>query len=109
MFGLVGPRNGFIPYEARSPDKPQTPSGAFKFPNLARSGEGIRQRVNYGSFVLGQNRKFQPGGMIPKVSSCIQALSGGVKKTHIVDARIPHALLLEIFTDRGIGTQILKE
>jgi acetylglutamate kinase len=48
------------------------------------------------------------GGMIPKVSACIAALNGGVKKTHIVDARIQHALLLEIFTDRGIGTQILK-
>ena len=49
------------------------------------------------------------GGMIPKVSSCIEALIGGVKKTHIVDARIQHALLLEFFTDQGIGTQILKE
>jgi acetylglutamate kinase len=48
------------------------------------------------------------GGMIPKVQSCIDALKAGVKKTHIVDARIPHALLLEFFTDKGIGTQILK-
>ncbi|VAX35064.1 Acetylglutamate kinase [hydrothermal vent metagenome] len=48
------------------------------------------------------------GGMIPKVVSCVEALNGGVKKTHIVDARIQHALLLEIFTDKGIGTQILK-
>jgi len=47
-------------------------------------------------------------GMIPKVSACIEALNGGVKKTHIIDARIPHALLLEFFTNRGIGTQILK-
>ena len=48
------------------------------------------------------------GGMIPKVNACVEALNGGVKKTHIIDARIQHALLLEIFTDRGIGTQILK-
>jgi acetylglutamate kinase len=47
-------------------------------------------------------------GMIPKVNSCIEALNAGVKKTHIVDARIPHALLLEFFTNQGIGTQILK-
>ncbi|MDD2689113.1 MAG: acetylglutamate kinase [Candidatus Omnitrophica bacterium] len=47
-------------------------------------------------------------GMIPKVSACIEALSNGVKKTHIIDARIPHALLLEIFTDKGIGTEIIK-
>ena len=49
------------------------------------------------------------GGMIPKVGACVEALNGGVNKTHIVDARIQHALLLEIFTDRGIGTQILKD
>ena len=47
-------------------------------------------------------------GMIPKVNACINAINGGVKKTHIIDARIPHALLLEIFTDRGIGTEIIK-
>ena len=47
-------------------------------------------------------------GMIPKVNACLDALKGNVKKTHIIDARIPHALLLEIFTDQGIGTEILK-
>jgi acetylglutamate kinase len=46
-------------------------------------------------------------GMIPKVTACIDALNSGVKKTHIIDARIPHALLLEIFTDTGIGTEII--
>ena len=49
------------------------------------------------------------GGMIPKVGSCVEALKGGgVHKTHIVDARMPHALLLEFFTDQGVGTQIIK-
>ena len=47
-------------------------------------------------------------GMIPKVNACIEALNGGVKKTHIIDARTPHGLLLEIFTDKGIGTEIVK-
>jgi acetylglutamate kinase len=47
-------------------------------------------------------------GMIPKVKACIAALNAGVKKTHIINARIPHALLLEIFTDQGIGTEIVK-
>jgi acetylglutamate kinase len=46
------------------------------------------------------------GGMIPKITCCLDALRGGVKKTHIIDGRVPHALLLEIFTDSGIGTQI---
>jgi len=47
-------------------------------------------------------------GMIPKVSACIDALKNGVKKTHVIDARIPHGLLLEIFTDKGVGTEITK-
>ncbi|MFH1269469.1 MAG: acetylglutamate kinase [Candidatus Omnitrophota bacterium] len=47
-------------------------------------------------------------GMIPKVKACIDALESGVKKTHIIDARTPHGLLLEIFTDTGIGTEIIK-
>jgi len=47
------------------------------------------------------------GGMIPKVRSCTKALGGGVLKTHIVDGRIPHSLLLEIFTNKGIGTEIV--
>lgn len=47
-------------------------------------------------------------GMIPKVQACIDALDKGVKKTHIVDARAPHGLLLEIFTDKGVGTEISK-
>ena len=46
------------------------------------------------------------GGMIPKVKCCLDALHGGVKKTHIIDGRVSHALLLEVLTDSGIGTQI---
>ena len=54
-----------------------------------------------------ENKVIQQG-MIPKVEACIAALEKGVKKTHIIDARIPHALLLEIFTDQGVGTEIVK-
>jgi acetylglutamate kinase len=49
------------------------------------------------------------GGMLPKVEACVTALRGGVRKTHIIDGRIIHSLLLEIFTDSGIGTQIVNE
>ena len=47
------------------------------------------------------------GGMLPKVEACVTALRGDVKKTHIIDGRISHSLLLEIFTERGIGTEIV--
>ncbi|KAB0672026.1 acetylglutamate kinase [Oryzomonas sagensis] len=48
------------------------------------------------------------GGMIPKVVCCADALNEGVKKAHIIDGRVEHAVLLEIFTDGGIGTEIVK-
>lgn len=48
------------------------------------------------------------GGMIPKVETCIKALQGGTGKTHIIDGRQPHSILLEIFTAQGIGTQVVK-
>ena len=49
------------------------------------------------------------GGMIPKLKNCIDAIEHGVSRVHILDGRIPHSLLLEIFTNKGIGTAILRE
>ena len=49
------------------------------------------------------------GGMLPKIQNCIDAVNSGVSKVHILDGRIPHCLLLEIFTNKGIGTAILKD
>jgi acetylglutamate kinase len=57
--------------------------------------EGIRQLTAEGIIA---------GGMLPKVEACLKALDYGVMKTHIVDGRVPHALLLELFTDTGLGT-----
>ncbi len=54
-------------------------------------------------------QKVISSGMIPKVTCCLNALEDGVHKTHIIDGTVEHAVLLEIFTDVGIGTQILKE
>ncbi len=47
------------------------------------------------------------GGMLPKARACLKALEGGVRKAHIIDGRLPHSLLLEIFTHKGVGTQIV--
>jgi acetylglutamate kinase len=47
------------------------------------------------------------GGMFPKIKCCLKALKAGVKKTHVVDGRLKHAVLLEVFTDKGIGTEIV--
>lgn len=54
-----------------------------------------------------ENRSIR-GGMIPKVTCCCKALNNGVGKAHIIDGRVEHAVLLEIFTDGGVGTQIVK-
>jgi acetylglutamate kinase len=48
-------------------------------------------------------------GMIPKVECCIEALKGGVGKTHIIDGRVKHALLLEAFTKEGVGTEVVQK
>jgi acetylglutamate kinase len=47
-------------------------------------------------------------GMLPKVHACLTALDGGVRKAHVIDGRMPHAILLEVFTDKGIGTEIVS-
>lgn len=44
--------------------------------------------------------------MIPKIDACVKALDYGVNRTHIIDGRVPHSLLLEIFTDKGLGTLV---
>ena len=48
------------------------------------------------------------GGMLPKIGGAVEALRAGVSKTHIIDSALPHSLLLELFTDKGVGTEIVK-
>ena len=47
------------------------------------------------------------GGMIPKIDCCIEAINKGVRKVFIIDGRVPHAILIEILTDEGVGTMII--
>lgn len=78
--------------------------------------EGLRRDVNDAASLIRQisaddldqmaGRDFIGGGMIPKVASCVQAIRSGVNSAHILDGRVAHVLLLEIFTDSGIGTMI---
>ena len=48
-------------------------------------------------------------GMVPKMRACLHAVRGGVSRAHVLDGRLPHALLLEIFTDQGIGTMVVPD
>jgi acetylglutamate kinase len=49
------------------------------------------------------------GGMLPKVDSCVEAIEAGVGKVHLVDGRMSHSLILEIFTKQGVGTEIIAD
>ena len=48
-------------------------------------------------------------GMVPKMEACLRAVNGGVERAHVIDGRVPHALLLEVFTDSGVGTMVLPQ
>jgi len=78
--------------------------------------EGLRRKVDDPASLIRQTTADEldalmadgsiAGGMIPKVESCVRAVRNGVRRAHILDGRIPHVLLLEIFTDAGIGTMV---
>ena len=69
----------------------------------------IAENGGYGNEIKFGGGKVIRDGMLPKVNCCLDALKSGVYKTHIIDGRIRHALLLEIFTAEGIGTQIVEK
>jgi acetylglutamate kinase len=81
--------------------------------------EGLRRVVDDPSSLIQQTTPAEldelvatgviAGGMIPKVASCVDAVRSGVRRAHILDGRIPHVLLLELFTDEGIGTMVCEE
>jgi acetylglutamate kinase len=78
--------------------------------------EGVKDRKGQFLSTLKENqarKMIQEGivdsGMIPKVECCINALKGGVEKTHIIDGRVKHAVLLEIFTEAGVGTEVVRK
>lgn len=70
--------------------------------------ESIISHINIAEIEELMEKQIISGGMIPKVKACMRALEKGVKKIHIINGKIPHGLLLEIFTDKGIGTEIVK-
>ena len=74
----------------------------------ADDADSLLSTINEGEVQSFVEQGIISGGMLPKVAACASALDAGVRKAHIIDGRLPHSLLLEIFTDKGVGTQILK-
>jgi acetylglutamate kinase len=72
---------------------------------LDRDGK-LLSNLNPGTIAALKQDGVLDGGMLPKVDACLHALAHGVAKAHIIDGRVPHAVLLELFTDRGVGTEI---
>jgi acetylglutamate kinase len=70
---------------------------------LDQDGKRISQAT---AAEVGERVSEVSGGMRPKLEACVHALNGGVENAHIVDGRRPHSLLLELFTDEGIGTKL---
>ena len=89
--------------------------GAEKFVQLTNVPGVLRDVNNPDSLIKRIAREAIPSmiatgvissGMIPKIECCLTALKGGVPRTHIIDGRVPHSLLIEMFSDRGIGTML---
>ena len=81
-------------------------------PGLLRNAEdpdSVMSTLNIGEVEKLIHEKVIAGGMLPKVQSGVEALNAGVKKIHMIDGRMPHSLLLEIFTDKGVGTEIVQD
>jgi acetylglutamate kinase len=73
---------------------------------LDREGQLLSSLTRYQAVTMMEDGAIS-GGMIPKIKCCLEALEEGVTKAHILDGRVPHAVLLEIFTDSGVGTEIV--
>jgi len=74
----------------------------------AEDPESVLSTLSIGEVETLIQEKVIDGGMLPKVQSGVDALNAGVRKIHMIDGRMPHSLLLEIFTDKGVGTEIVK-
>jgi acetylglutamate kinase len=72
----------------------------------ARTGELISQ---IGASELAALLPELSSGMAPKMEACLRAVRGGVPQAHVLDGRVPHAVLLEVFTDSGVGTMVLPD
>jgi acetylglutamate kinase len=92
--------------------KPRKLAFVSDVPGLLRDPADPSSLINTITAEQGQeliNQGIAGGGMLPKIQSCLEALAAGVRKVHLVDGRMPHSLLLEIFTNNGVGTEIVRQ
>ena len=116
----IGFDDRFLSYNINADDAACAIARAVKAEKLAflTDVEGIYRDFNdknslISEITVDESQKFISGsslggGMLPKLQNCVEAIENGVNRVHILDGRIPHCLLLEIFTNKGIGTAILR-
>lgn len=117
----IGIDDGGMPYNINADEAAAAIAAALKAGKLVYLSdvEGVRKNPDDEGSVISElyideayeliDKGIISGGMLPKIQNCIDALRKGVSRIHIMDGRIPHSLLLEIFTNKGIGTAILHE
>ena len=81
----------------------------LEFLEASEDQESQRSRLNAQEVEQYKNDGTISGGMLPKVNACLKALQAGVGRTHIIDGGYAHSLLLEIYTEKGVGTLIVEE
>jgi len=94
-----------FPTDERYPDFPHHTQIAEYFDSYA-DHFGLREHIRFDTRVERAVRRVIEEGMIPQVEACLDSLRAGVRKTHMIDGRLRHSLLLKIYTDRGVGTEI---
>ena len=117
----IGYDDNYTSYNINADDAACAVAKALKAEKLAflTDVEGVYKDFNDKSTLISElrlsdakaliNSGIMGGGMLPKLNNCVDAVESGVSRVHIMDGRTPHCLLLEIFTDKGIGTAILSE
>lgn len=117
----IGLDEDFHGYNINADDAASAIAQSIKAEKLAflTDTEGVYMDINDTSSVISEmtvkeaqeliDKGIIAGGMLPKIKNCMTAIENGVSRVHILDGRIPHSLLLEIFTNKGIGTAILRE
>ena len=117
----IGLDDDFNGYNINADDAASAIAKAVKAEKLAflTDTEGVYMDIDDSSSVISEMTVSEAealiedgtiaGGMIPKIQNCINAIENGVSRVHILDGRIPHSILLEIFTNKGIGTALLND
>ena len=105
----IGLDDDYNTYNINADDAACAIARAMRAEKLAKDPETLISELKVSEARALMDEGYIGGGMLPKLYNCVEAIEHGVSRVHILDGRIPHCLLLEIFTNKGIGTAILND